>query len=396
MLNETKVKTAKPKEKAYKITDSHGLYIEIKPTGLKVWRYRYRIDGKETNYTIGEYPAIGLAEARKRHQDARQMVRDGISPVQARVQAKAKQQAESHNTFDAMAERWISDALNGSTDGYIKQTRASLKNDILPVIGKKQMNDITSADVLAIIENTIKRVRAKNAHGTGEAQAIVSKRVISGVFQYAIMRLKANTDPTYPVRRVIKRPPVQHSRALSNAELSAVLYKLGDYQGRSVRDCILFMMLTMVRTKEARFARWQDINFDDGLWTIPAEFMKGRKTHFVPLSKQAISIIKTRFEYRDSDWVFSSPQHRSKELGATTINRALEYMGCDDVTGHDFRATASTILNANGFYSDWIERQLAHIETNAVRRSYNHADHLQERRQMLQWWADYLDGLKVA
>jgi len=196
-------------------------------------------------------------------------------------------------------------------------------------------------------------------------------------------------------RCVIQSPQPNHARALSAQELRGLLYRIEGYQGRSVRDALAFMLLTMVRTKEARLAKWADIDFDQALWIVPAEIMKKRKPHFVPLSKQAMDILERRKEFRDNDeFVFNSPQHRTRELSVTTINQALVYMGCEDITGHDFRATASTVLNANGFSSDWIEKQLAHVEGNAVRRSYNHADYLQDRRTMLQWWADYLDSLK--
>lgn len=395
MLNETKIKSLKPKERPYKMTDSNGLFIEIKPNGVKVWRYRFRIDSKEKTFTIGDYPAVSLADARQRHQVARQQVKDGINPVQARAQLKQKRLAQTDNTFAVVAERWIADTLANKSDGYIKQTRATLRNDVLAVIGHKSLDEITSADALKIIENTIARVRKNSSHGTGEAAATVSKRVISGVFQYAIVRLQATTDPTYAVRRVIQPPQPNHARALSSQELRGLLYRIEGYQGRSVRDALAFMLLTMVRTKEARLAKWADIDFDQALWIVPAEIMKKRKPHYVPLSRQAIEILTRRKEFRDNDeFVFNSPQHRTKELSVTTINQALLYMGCEDITGHDFRATASTVLNANGFSSDWIEKQLAHVESNAVRRSYNHADYLQDRRVMLQWWADYLDSLK--
>lgn len=396
MLNETKIKSSKPRERPYKMTDSNGLFIEIKPNGAKVWRYRFRIDGKEKTFTIGDYPAVSLADARQRHQAARQQVKDGMNPVEERVKSRQKRMAQTDNTFAAMSEKWIIDTLSNKSESYIKQTRATLKNDVLPMIGHKSLDVITSADALQVIESTVARVRKNSSHGTGEAAAMVSKRVISGVFQYAIARLQATTDPTYAVRRVIQSPQTNHARALSSQEIRGLLYRIEGYQGRSVRDALAFMLLTMVRTKEARLAKWADIDFDQALWIVPAEIMKRRKAHYVPLSKQALDILERRKEFRDNDeFVFNSPQHRTKELSVTTINQALIYMGCENITGHDFRATASTVLNANGFSSDWIEKQLAHVESNAVRRSYNHADYLQDRRVMLQWWADYLDTLKT-
>lgn len=394
-LTETKIKGSKPKEKPYKLSDSHGLYLDIKPSGLKVWRYRYRIQGKETSYTIGEYPAITLADARQKHQQVRQLVRDGISPVQAREQDK--QMKSSVQDFAQIASEWIDSRLSENTDRYRKQVRAALDKDILPLIGHKAMSEITAADVLKVIDETLARIKLAGTKRTGESTAQLVRQIISSVFQYAIVRLKADNDPTYATRRMIQRKNVQSARALTNDELKHLIYKLSDYQGRSVRDAISFMMLTMVRSKEVRLARWADIDFDNSLWCIPKEMMKMRRPHFVPLSSQALEILQRRREYQDHpELIFNSPQFRTKPLGTTTLNRALEYMSCDDVTAHDFRSTASTILNSNGFNADWIERQLAHVEGNAVRRSYNHADHLIERRKMLQWWADYLDKLRVA
>lgn len=394
ILTETKIKTSKPKEKPYKLSDSHGLYMEVKPSGLKIWRYRYRIEGKETSYTIGEYPATSLAEARRLHQEARKLVREGISPVKARESEKAKNAARQD--FEQMASEFIENRLGDKTENYRNQVRLTLRKYILPIIGHKKMAEVTPADVLEVIDKTMLGVRSKGTKRTGEASAQMSRQIISNVFQYAIMRLKADYDPTYATRRLIQRKSIQHARVLTGDELKKIIYMLDDYQGRSVRDAIRFMMLTMVRSKEVRLARWQDIDFENRQWCIPEHLMKMRRPHVIPLSDQAMQILQRRLEFREhAELIFNSPQYRTKPIGMTTINRALEYMDCGEATAHDFRATASTILNANGFNSDWIERQLAHLDKNAVRRSYNHADYLPERRQMLQWWADYLDNLKV-
>ncbi len=394
MLTETKIKSSKPADKAYKLSDSHGLYLDIKPSGLKIWRYRYRLDGKESSYTIGEYPAVSLADARVLHKSARQLVRDGISPVAERT-AERERRTEKKLLFSDLANEWQENWLSDKTLGYRKQVKATLANDVLGVIGAKPLIDVTSADVMTIINATIARVRKKNTQATGESAAKLSRQVVSSVFQYAIATLRAENDPAYATRRVIQKPQTKHARALSEQEVRHLFGLLSNYPSRSVRDAIHFMLLTMVRTKEARLARWQDIDFDNALWTIPAELMKKRRMHLVPLSNQAIELLRERLTYSKNDvLIFPSPQKHTCELATTTINRALLTMGCNDVTGHDFRATASTALNANGFNSDWIERQLAHVDDNQVRSSYNHADYLKERREMLQWWADYLDGLR--
>lgn len=399
-LNEQKVKSAKPRERVYRLSDGLGLCLEIKPSGKKFWRYRYMLEGRATMMTIGEYPLVGLAEARRQCQDLRAIVKSGVDAVEVKRQEKAQTKAKANNTFAAIYQEWLTERMAGKSQTYLRQINDAMAKDILPAIGDKPIDKIKSSDVLTIINNTITRVRkeTQRKNVTGEITAINNRQFMSAVFQYAVQTLRAETDPTYVVRRVVKRPDVEHARHLSSDELKKLVHELKTYQGStSVKGCMHLMALTMTRTKEARHARWEDIDLTGGLWTIPAELMKKRRLHLVPLSKQAVDLLTEHKKYSGANvWCFPSPKYPMHPLGATTINRALQYMELDDTTGHDFRATASTILNANGFNADWIELQLAHVDRNVTRRSYNHADHLQERRQMLQWWADYLDGLKVA
>jgi len=400
-LSELKVKNAKAREKVYRISDGQGLCIEIKPTGLKFWRYRYMIDGRATMMTFGPYPEMGLAEARRLHQLARANTKTGTDPVmlkKAEIQAKKENEDKDENTFESLYREWLDKRMAETTPRYRRQITESMERDILPMIGHKPIKEVAAADVLSIMQNTIARIKATSPRkdATGESAAILNRQFVGAVCQYASQTLRADFDPTQAVRRAIKKSQVQHARALSQAELTALYKGVTAYHGTmAVRGCLTFLLLTMTRSTEARHARWCDIDFESKLWTIPAEMMKKRRTHIVPLSSQAIALLKEHWYYSGSnDWVFPSPKHQTLPIGETTINRALEYLKLDDTTGHDFRSTASTVLNANRFNRDWIEIQLAHVEGNQTRRSYNHADYLMDRKTMMQWWADYLDSLK--
>lgn len=398
-LSEVKVKNAKAREKVYRISDGQGLCIEIKPTGLKFWRYRYMIDGRATMLAIGSYPEIGLAEARRLHQIARANTKTGVDPVQVKKAEKQAKKAKDENTFENLYLEWLDKRMTEITPRYRLQITESMQRDILPLIGDKPIKEVSAADVLNIMHNTIARIKATSQRktATGESAAILNRQFVGAVCQYAAQTLRADFDPTQAVRRAVKKSQVQHARALSKIELAALYSGVTAYHGTmAVRGCLTLLLLTMTRSTEARHARWRDIDFESKLWTIPAEMMKKRRTHIVPLSNQAITLLQEHQQYSGSnEWVFPSPKHQILPIGVTTINRALEYLKLDDTTGHDFRSTASTVLNANRFNRDWIEIQLAHVEGNQTRRSYNHADYLLDRHDMMQWWADYLDTLKI-
>lgn len=398
-LTDTKVRTLKARDKIYRVADDQGLCIEIKPSGVKVWRYRYMINGKASMMSLGEYPAVSLADARLKRNEYRVDVLAGRDPVKVKREMQQEVEAKNKNSFEAIYLEWFEKRMGDRSDRYKDHILTSMKNDILPIIGDKPITDVTSADVLKIINNTMDRVKRENPRhkrATGECVAINNRQWIGAVIQYAIQTLRAENDPTYAVRRTIKRPPVHHARDLSKQEIIKLLEGLGAYGGTAtVKNSVKFIMLTMVRSKEIRSAKWQDIDFDHALWTIDSADMKKRRTHMVPLSSQAIDILRDQQSMGSpSEYCFPSIKTHLKPISSMTINRALEYMSMDETTGHDFRATASTILNANGYNSDWIEKQLAHIDKDQTRRSYNHADYLKDRREMLQWWADYIDGLR--
>lgn len=405
MLNDTKLRSLKPKDKLYRETDFDGLCIEIKTTGKKFWRYRFRLHGKQLMMTLGTYPAIGLAEARKKRDEAKAVVESGNNPVQHRMDEQLKKQSEGKNTFQLIAEEWIKAKLHHKSKGYRDGIIANLKRDIYPVIGKKIAREVTSADVLLIINNTMKRVSSQKNYGTGESTAGNNRQVIGSVMRYAIATLRADNDPTYAVRDVIEKPPVNHARPLDKSEIRELKNKLIDYGGtQTVKNAVNFLFYTMLRTIEIRRAKWEHVDIENRIITLPMasredlkegkRLMKKNRTHIVPLSDQALRILQEqRLISGMGEYIFPSPYKPKNMLSATTINRAFEYMKLSDVSAHDFRATASTTLNEIEFNEDWIEIQLAHVGGNQTRATYNHARYLNQRAGMLQFWADWLDGL---
>ncbi len=394
MLTDTKIRNAKPGDKPIKLPDSNGLYLEVRPTGAKLWRYRYRIAGKENVFAVGEYPAIGLAEARAIRADARELVKQGIHPAHDRKACMAAQVAENANTFKAVAVEWAEQRKKKWTPYYARQVDRFLNTDVYPYIGTLPIRNVTAAHLLEIV----KRIEKRGA----ETVALVVRQWCSAIFRYAVATLRADHDPAATLKGAIHRPKVEHHKPLSREQVATFVKALDDYGGyRTTVIALRLMLLTFVRTVELRAAQWAEIDLDRAEWRIPAERMKMREPHFVPLSHQAVELLRELNTYTGGrDFLF--PNYRSPRacMTPTTLNRALERMGFNGkdsigFSAHGFRATASTILNEMGFRPDVIERQLAHKERNKVRAAYNQAEYLEERRAMMQQWADYLNRLVV-
>lgn len=403
MLSDSKIKSLKPSEKTYRISDHEGLCIEIKPTGVKLWRYRYRFLGKASMLGLGEYPELSLAEARKLKDEMKALLKAGTDPAQHRKDQKQKAiyKNANKNTFEILASEYKERRLSHKSEKYLAQYDSRMKIDIFPQIGKKDVKDVTSADVLKIIENTIKRVTSQKNHGTGEVTAILNRQFISAVMCYAVSTLRAEYDPTYAVRKVIERPDIEHARPLNKPEQIQLRTKLENYKGsETVRNAGLTMMYTMLRTIEIRRMKWEHIDFDERIITFSAtsrknkteRVMKKNRTHIVPMSDQVHDLLMhQKKNYESREYVFPAI-YQDGMLSPATLNRMLEYIGLVNVTGHDFRATASTLLNEKGYDSDWIEKQLAHSDDDKTRASYNHARYLDDRRKMMQDWADIVDS----
>ncbi len=388
-LTDTKIRQAKALTKPLKLPDGNGLYLEVKPNGSKLWRYRYRIDGKENLYAIGDYPAITLSEARKVREEARDLIKKGLHPAHDRQRGRRQTIAANRDTFKAIAQEWIEKKRSSWTPYYLLQIERGMATDIYPRIGRLPIRAVTSADVLAILDRASKR--------GAETVALNLRQWCSAVFRYAVATLRADLDPAAPLRGAVIRPPVEHSKPLSQGDIADLQRRLAVCGGhRTTIIAVRLLLLTFVRTIEVRQAEWADFNLEEAEWRIPAERMKMRRMHIVPLARQTIEALRElKTVTGGGRCLFPNIRRPQDVMSATTVNRALGIMGfaTGEVSGHDFRATASTRLHEMGYRSELIELQLAHIERNRVKAAYNHADYLPERRQMMQAWADWLDGV---
>lgn len=391
-LTDIKVRNAKPADKQYKLADTAGLYLLVKSNGARLWRLKYRIAGKENVYAIGEYPTISLAEARQLRDAAKKSIKEGLNPAHSRRAAILTVRTENANTFEVVTREWIEKKKPNWSPYYLKQVETSMDADVFPFIGSLPIRTVIAAHLLEIVL----RVERRGA----ESIAILIRQWCSAIFRYAVATLRADNDPAAALKGAIHRPKVVHRRPLSRDEIRALLNALDKFSGhRTTSIAMQLMLLTFVRTVELRAALWSEFDLDRAEWRIPAERMKMREMHIVPLSRQAIALLQ-ELRTLTGNRVHLFPNIRSPRtcMTATTLNRALERMGFNGkgtigFSGHGFRATASTLLNEMGYRSEVIERQLAHAERNKVRASYNQAEYMEERRSMMQQWADLIDSI---
>ena len=388
MLTDAKIRNAKYRDALLKLTDSSGLYLDVRQSGVKLWRYRYRIAGKENVFAIGEYPHVTLADARAERDAARTLVKQGIHPAHNRQVQITSQVRENANTFEAIAREWIDQRRAKWSGYYLRQVERTLKTDAYPYIGTLPMRAITSAHVLEIIKRAEKR--------GAETVAILLRQWCSGIFRFAVATLRADADPAAALKGAIHRPKVEHSKPLARRDIPQFLTALESYGGyRTTSIAMRLLMLTFVRTVELRGAEWTEFDLDGAEWRIPASRMKMHEPHIVPLSAQAVELLR-ELHTLTGGRLFLFPNYRRPKtyMTATTLNRALERMGYGGkFSGHGFRATASTMLNEMGYRADLIERQLAHAERNKVRASYNQAEYMPERVAMMQAWANLIEEM---
>jgi len=409
-LTDKAIGNSKPGATPAKLTDGGGLYLEVRPTGAKLWRYRYRIAGKENLFAAGEYvkaPSretpeqaetrrnagrLTLAEARVKREEWRALVKQGIHPSHHRQAARAAIHAENANTFEAVALEWIAKNKAKWTPYYTRQVERSLKANVFPYIGNLPIRSVTAAHLLEIV----RRVEKRGA----ETVALLIRQWASAIFRYAVATLRADTDPASALAGAIHRPKTEHHKPLTREQIAAFVKALDGYAGyRTTVIALRLMLLTFVRTVELRAAKWAEFDLDRAEWRIPAERMKMREPHMVPLSSQAVALLRELHTLTGGrELLFPNYRNPKTCMTATTLNRALERMGFNGkdsigFSAHGFRATASTILNESGYRPDVIERQLAHAERNKTRASYNRAEYLEERRAMLQQWADLIDAI---
>lgn len=395
-LSDAKIKTLKSQDKIYRILDADRLYIEVRPTGKKVWRFKFVFEGSESSMSLGEYPAVSLADARNLRDEMREKLAKGIHPVKERKEIKKAAEEKITNTFLAITDEYIKERLSSKTERYVEQFKRNMQKDVFPIIGNKDVRDITSADVLQCLKHTMKRVKRQKNFGTGEVTAINTRKFIGAVMRYAIATLRAENDPTYAVRDVIVRPDVNHARPLTKEEKKQARTKLENYRGaETVRNAGLILLYTMLRTIEIRRMEWGWVDFDDRVVNFPKTAMKKSRAHILPMSDQVYEILKNQYlNSGHNTLVFPAVYKSSGMLNQMTLNRMLEYVGLSEVTAHDFRATASTALNEMGYDEKWIESQLAHADDNKTRASYNHAKYMQDRKKMMQDWANIVDSWK--
>lgn len=395
-LTDIKIRNAKPRQDSkvpLRLADGHGLWLVVASSGAKYWQYRYRIAGKDNTYSFGDYPGIGLSDAREVRKWARGLVKQGIHPSHHRKVELAQTQAENANTFEAVAREWIAQRKGTWSGYYHGQVERAMKCDVFPAIGSLPIRLVTAAHLLEIL----KRVEARGA----ETVALLIRQWCSAIFRYAVATLRAESDPASALKGSIHRPKVVHSKPLSREEIVQFLDALDEYGGyRPTVIALRLLLLTFVRTVELRCATWSEFDLDRAEWRIPGERMKMREMHIVPLSRQAVVLLRELQTYSgNQNQLFPNLRRTDACMTATTLNRALERMGFTGKNGigfsaHGFRATASTMLNEFGYRSEIIERQLAHADRNKVRASYNQAQYMEERKKMMQEWADFLDEIK--
>lgn len=407
MLTDTQCRNAKPKEKLYKLPDAKGLYLEVKPNGTKTWRYRFELsDGEKRNegtFTIGEYgvspageaPEQGrsrrdggvftLAEAREERAKARALVKQGISPVSNRKDIRLKAQLVVSDIFEPFAKEWIT--LKDWEEVTKKRRQDMLERVVFPYIGQSPLRQISPAHIFNILTKA-----AKNNGVTVKDEA---KRTLFGIFELALETERVDSNPVRQWRGVLPVNKTQHREALSKEDIGKLMRDIAGYERNfQTVGALLLMWYTLCRSNEVVGARWCEIDFENASWTIPSERMKMRVEHKVPLPQQALVLLRRLKEVSGHrEHVFPNRDNRAIPMATATLRQALNYLKWGTrYSPHATRTTGSTRLHELGFNSDWIERQLAHIDPNIVRRTYNHTDFFSDRVGMMQVWADYLDA----
>ena len=384
MLTELQCKQAKPRDKIHNLSDGRGLLLSVYSNGAKYWILRYFINGKEKRTSLGSFPALSLKEARDKAFEFKKNLSEPKIPKSP--------------AFSETADEWLKTRiLPDKAKTYIEVIEMRLKNHILPVIGDMRLSEITPSVVLGMC-------RKIEALGIIET-AFRCKQIVGQVFKYAIATDKAETEPTSALSGALKARKHKHFAALTDrAKIAALMRQIKEYPFTVVRCALMFSALTFCRPGEVRHAEWAEIDFDGKIWAIPAEKMKMKRAHIVPMSTQLVTVCHDLATLTGNQkWLFPSTRKDGRPMSENTISMALRAMGFgrDDMTAHGFRGMASTILNeaqrpdeSRMWSGEAIEMQLAHAERNQIRAAYNHAEYLPERRKMMQWYADWLDSLK--
>lgn len=393
-LTDTAIRNAKPSEKHVKLFDGGGLYLEVSPSGGKWWRLKYRHHGKEKRISLGIYPAVSLKEARNRRDNAKVLLASGVDPSEHKKEARAKEQAiakEQTMTFEVVAREWHDKRTVHLTPGYRQRVLFRLEKQIFPFIGGKHVAALEPLDILSVAR------RAENRGAVAVAHMLV--RLMGQVCRYARIAGYAKFDAAAGLSEALLPVRTTHFATITDPkDIGNLLRDIDDFQGEiSVAYALRIMPYVFVRSAEMRCARWEEVNLESAEWIIPSGRMKMKRPHIVPLSKQVVALLKELREYSgNGQLLFPGRYSVTKQISESTLLKALRRMGYtpQEMTIHGFRSMASTALNEQGYRPDVIEAQLAHSERNAVRAAYNHAVYMDERRKMMQDWADYLDSLR--
>jgi len=392
-LTDIAIRNAKPSEKPIKLADGSGMFLLVTPAGGKLWRLKYRIDGREKLLAIGSYPELSLSDARKRREEARALIAQGKDPCREKQRDKVRSRIQAADTFTVIANEYCAKRKRDGEKGWspATATRSEYLLSLLdPGIGKLAIAEIEPADVLVAVRKIEAKGNLESARRT--------LQLASMVFRYAVATARLRSDPTRDLRGALTAPKVTHYGAITEAKrVGQLLRAIDGYEGSGITKLALQIAPhVFVRPGELRHAEWSEIDLDGALWVIPAGKMKMRKAHHVPLSRQAVEFFsKVHSVTGPSGYVFPSVRTRTRPMSENTINAGLRRLGyaTDEMTAHGFRAMASTLLNESGeWHPDAIERALAHGDGDKVRAAYHRGAHWKERVAMAQWWSDYLDA----
>lgn len=384
-LNDRQIKNAKPADKTYKLSDGGGLYLAVTPAGGKLWRLKYRIDGREKLLSIGKYPAVSLVEAREAANNARSILAAGQDPAAAKQAAKAERAAALANTFQAIATQWHAANLHRWKPNHAARIVDGLNNDVFPHIGGHPVTGLGVADIKAVIE----RIAFRGAPSYAEKV----RQWIGAIFRHAAMMELTDRNPAAVLQGYLPKPPTRHMPALPREELAEFYSRLllADIDHKN-RLAVLLVMLVFVRSAEIRGGEWQEIDWQAKTWTIPAHRMKRPRAHVISLSDWALELLQELHGLTgQTPYLFPSRIKADGFISEGTLNSIINKLGYKGTaTPHGFRSLASSLLNEQGFNPDAIELQLAHVEENKIRAAYNRADYADERRNMMQWYSDFL------
>ncbi len=394
-LTDMAIRNTKPRSKPYKMGDSGGLFLLVQPSGGKLWRFKYRIDGREKKLSCGVYPEVSLSDARGRRDAARELLSIGKDPAIEQQRSKARSRIDGANTFSFICDEYCEKRKRDGEGGWAASTAKRseyLLSQLTRVIGTMPISDIEPADVLAAVRRIESKGNLESARRTLQLAGLV--------FRYAVATARLRSDPTRDLRGALTTPKVEHYGAITEAaKVGELLRAIDDYEGQGITKFALQLSPhVFVRPGELRHAEWCDFDLDAAIWIIPAEKMKMRKAHHVPLSKQSLAVLEILSSITGpSGYVFPSIRTRTRPMSGNTVNASLRRLGyaSNEMTAHGFRAMASTLLNESGkWHPDAIERALAHGDTDRIRAAYHRGAHWQERVEMAQWWSDHLDQLR--